>query len=490
MPQPKDLVINQWYKGIAQSPHVGFGNMTNVDIRGNPGTFRLNNLLENKGAAVVTDHIQWLVRNRGNNYEFYALGNSGKVYTSATGATWTNIPGVGAGAGQGLAVWHNYLFVAAGSTAIDVYGPLSGSPTWTNGWKTLDSDSTGHPMFINKDDVLYIGAGRYLASIEENSGQTFAPGTSASYTYTSRALDLPAGYRIRCIEELGNNLMLGTFMGNAIYDFKIADIFPWNGTDPSFDIPIHLNENGVNAMITVNNLLYVFAGNAGRVYVTNGTTATQIANIPKYIANVDGGAPVFVLPGAVINHNGRIYFGLSTDNSLQGGMGIWSIDPNPGEGNVLVREHTISTGNEGASQSLNVGAMIGYTNEIFFASWLDGSSYGIDKLNNSLRVTSYGGYIESPLLQVGTVLNKTTFQQGEFSLVKPLVSGQGVKIKYRKNLSVAFTTIGTFDFATLGGVISHNFTTDISEAEYLQIRIELTTGSSNLSPELREIRLR
>jgi hypothetical protein len=487
--QAKDLVINQWYKGIAQSPHVGFGNMTNLDIRSFPGVVRLNFALENKGSTVVTDHILWLVRNRGNNHEFYGLGSSGKVYTSADGSSWTNISGVGAGQGQGLAVWKNYLFVAAGSTAIDVYGPLSGSPSWTNGWKTVDSDSAGHPMFINKDDTLYIGAGQYLASLEENSGQTFAPGTAASYTWISQALDLPAGYRIRCLEELGNNLMIGTFVGANTYDFRIADIFPWNGTDPSFGIPIHLNETGVNAMITVNNLLYVFAGNGGRIYVTNGTTATQIGNIPKYIANTEGGAQIYTLPGAVMNHAGRIYFGLSTANSVAG-MGIWSIDPNPSDGNVLVREHLISTGNEGATNALQVGALISYTNEVFFASWIDNSSYGIDKLNNSLRVTSYGGYAETALFPVGTNLNKATFQQGEFSLSRPLATGQGIRLKYRKNLTDSFTTIGTWIYSQLGAVVSHNFFTDISDAEYLQIRVELTTGEFNATPELREIRLR
>jgi hypothetical protein len=75
----KPLIINAPRQGIAQSPHVGFADIRNLDIYSVPGVCTLNNILEKKTATTVTDQINWIVRHPITPAEVYALGNTGQV---------------------------------------------------------------------------------------------------------------------------------------------------------------------------------------------------------------------------------------------------------------------------------------------------------------------------------------------------------------------------------------------------------------------------
>ena len=117
-------------------------------------------------------------------------------------------------------------------------------------------------------------------------------------------------------------------------------------------------------------------------------------------------------------------------------------------------------------------------------------SQGIDLTTNTSRCTGYTGYFESALFQIGTPSSKKLSSEIDFSLVEPLSTGQGIKLKCRTSLSASWTTIGTYDFATYGAIqgLTRPMTIPVPVSEYLQIRVELTTGaSSNTSPKLRAI---
>ena len=491
----KDLVIQAPNQGIGPSPIKGYGDVRNLDIYTIPGVARLNNLLAKKSSSTVTNLVQWFRKNPLVPTEIFALDLGGQVYTSTdSGDTWATIAGETAGGiGQGLEIWNDYLFVCR-TSAIDVYGPLAGSRAWSNSWAglTISSDTLWHPMLVSdNDNKLYGGAGKYIFSLEEAVG-TFAPGNSASYTAVSQALDLPPNYRIKCLAELGNNLMIGTWMGTNIYDFKIANVFSWDRSSTSFGAPLKINENGVNSMLNIGNALYIQAGIDGKLFLSNGVETTLIAQIPSSVANIEGGLYIEGLPGAIMNYKGRPFFGVSSGGSgaTIGGMGVWSLQ-RTSKGNVLNYEQQISTSSDGASSVLKIGALLPLTRDTMLVGWRDDSTYGIDKTTNTSRYTTYSGYFDSPFYNVGTPLIKRQFTQGEFQLANALTTNQGIKIKYRTDLSASFTTIGTYDFATLGAVLSHSFEADIPDCEFVQIRCELTTGSSsNTSPQIKQIILR
>lgn len=481
----KPLVISAPSQGVGPSPHLGFEDVRNLDIYTIPGVVRLNNPLAKKSASVVTGLVKWKVKNPLVSTQIWGVDDAGVVYKSTdSGDTWAVVAGnTAGGTGQGLAIWKDYLFVPR-STAIDVYGPLAGAPAWSNSWKTIDADILWHPMLVSfNDSMLYGGAGRYVFSLDEVTAATFAPGTAASFSWTQQALDLPVNYRIKSIAELGNNLMLGTWMGTNIYDFKVADIFPWDRSAVSFGSPLIMKENGANAMLNIDNQLYIQAGIDGKLFLSNGVSVSLIAQIPSSIANLEGGGYIETFPGALVNYKGRPFWGVSSTTAV-GGLGVWSL-LQTSQGNVLNFEHTISTNSSGASNLLKIGSLLSSTRDILLVGWLDNATYGIDKTDITTRQTGYTGYFRTPLYQVGTTLVKKQYTQIMFQLVKALASNEGIKIKQRINLTDSFTTIGTFDFATLGAVISHNTEATVPGAEFCQFQVELT--GTTTTPQLRDI---
>lgn len=492
----KDLIISAPSQGVAQSPHIGFGDVRNLDIHSIPGIVRLNNNLSKVSGTAVTGLVKWVVRDPVTPANFYAVDDAGDVYVSTdSGATFAALASqpTSGGTGQGLAIWKDYLWCPR-ATAMDIYGPLSGSPAWRNSWAglTMDTDALWHPLYVSKlDGELYGGAGRYIFNVAEVAGQTFAWDDAGTYTATAQALTLPTGYRVRCLEELGNDLIIGTWKGTTITDFKIADIFKWDGTSTTYGQPLMLNENGVHALLTMGNTLYVAAGVDGRIYRSDGVSAVQVAQIPTSIANVEGSNYIEVFPGAFIAYKGRPTFGISSGGATYtGGMGIWSLKETS-RGTILNLEHLVSTGNDGASQILKVGALCQKARDQIIAGWADSTTYGIDLTTTTTRQASYGGYFETALYQVGTPLNKRAFTEIEFQLAKELATGEGIQIKYRVNLTDTWTTIGTWDYTTLGAVISHHSKTNIPATEFIQLRVELGAGGSNLTtPQLRQIILR
>jgi hypothetical protein len=493
---PNNLVISAPRQGIAPSPHVGFGDVRNLDIFSIPGVALLNNSVAKKSVAIVTGLVQWIVKHPTTPTTFFGLDADGVVYTSTnSGTTWTVVSGNTAGGkGQGLAIWKDYLFVAY-TAGLDVYGPISGTPTWSKAWKTIDSDALWHPMIVSKNDnKLYGGAGRYVFSLDENSGQTFVPATSATYTFTQQALDLPPNYRIKCLEELGNNLMCGTWMGANVYDLLIADIFPWDRTSVSFGQPIVIVENGIHAMLTIGSYMIVMAGIGGAIYKTYGADAVPIAQIPNSICNLDGGKNLLPHPGAIINFKGRPFFGVSGNGTdAISGMGVWSL-LQTSRGNILTHEHTISTGTDGTSYVVKIGALCGITRDNLLIGWSDATptaSYGIDNLTVTSRVTSYGGYFESPFYTVGSNKKLRKFEEMEFQFARPLRVNEGIKVEYRTDLAATFTEIDTYDYATWGAVVSKNIITelptDIKACEQIQLKISLT--GTTTSPHFKSLTL-
>lgn len=478
-----DVIIKDWEKGIADSPHLGFADIRNADIFTIPGIIRANSATSKASSTTVTDSVRWIVKNPTGNY--YALGEAGKLYKSTDGTSWAHVSGntTTSSSANGLAYWKDHIFVAR-DAKLDVL--KCADDTWYNDWQSLTSDTDWHPMIVGQDDILYIGNGRYVATV----GDDFAAGAPPTATFTAQALDLPTGYRIKCMTELGKWLMLGTIRGTSSAADRGADIFPWDRSSGSFELPIKINDYGVHQMVTVGNLVYAVVGLRGSVYVTNNSSFKLLRKLPEsLVTNGTLSAGIFLnfFPGAIMHHRNRIYFGVSsgtTGASIADALGVWSL----GEDGTLVFEHKISTGTMDADTNLHIGALLPTGSDTYLIGWIDSTDEGIDIVTTN-RFSSYDAYVISPLIPVGTALNKRTFQQIEFSLAKPLAADQAVRLSYRKDLTNSFTSIGDFTFATVGAVLSHNAPANIPDAEYIQIRIELD-GTGIATPELKEIRLR
>ncbi len=474
-------------KGIASGPLEGIGHVRNVDILTNPGSFRLNNLMTKQSSTTVTNYIKWQ-RIDPVTGKVYAVDAGGKVYTATSGgATWTVIAGNSGGIGGGLEIWKDYLIVV-GTSSLDAYGPLSGSPSWTNnffGSSLTLSVGLFFPIFRSLDDSLYIGNGKYVSRLAELT--TFAPGTAATFTATQKAITLADNYQVSAIRELGENLMIGTTYLNSN---TLADVFPYSRLTLTLGLPIRIVEGGVRAMYNLGNRLYVLAGTTGKMFLTDTVSATQIAQIPSYIMNLDGGLGLTMYPDSIMYLKGKIWFGMGASNTAIGGnIGVWSYNPTT---KVLQMENIISTGRDGSTAGLFISSLLPLSVDSYLCAWEDdsgGATYGVDLLVDTQRYTGYVGYVDSPLIKIGDALDNKTIPQLEINLTKPLVTGQGVKIQYRSNLTASFTDLATIDFATNGAGPSFNISASVmTNLVFVQIRCLLTTASSsNLSPEVQSI---
>lgn len=482
------LTIKDFHQGIAESPLEGFGEIRNCELDTQRGLVRIGWLTTKQSGTTVTAKPLWFAKNdpASGTASVYAIDSSAGVYRSTDGGTtWAAVSGNGAGAGQGMINWKDYLFVFS-TTVIDVYGPLSTSPTWTTNWQTtVDSDGLWHPTLYGQDDILYFGAGRYIGSIQEVAGQTFAPGTASTYTFTARALDLPADMRIKALSELGRNLWAGTWSGSNIGDKKVANIYPWDRTSDSFDFPIELKENGIQAMISIGNLTYFFAGLEGKCFVTNGSDVKELFRIPQTIIDISAGSSIQVFPGAMKYHNGKIIFGVIQGNTTNPFGHVWSYDLKSG---ALALENTTSTANANSMSS----ALFSIGRDTYLIGWQDGAgNKGIDLATNTARYPSYAAYVTSSYYTIGSVSKPVPLSEIEFKLANALASGEGIRLSYRLDLTSAFTTIDTFDFATNGAIQGGNMPLSVTVNQGIQFRAALTTGSSSTNtPELREIEVR
>lgn len=496
------LVVDAPKQGIAQSPHIGFGDVRNLDLYSVPGIVQLNNILAKKSSTTVVAQINWACRHPITTTEIYALDNAGTVYKSTdTGATWAVLAGTSAtaAAGNGMWIWKNYLFVAR-NALLDVCGDGTAtgitSGNWTLGWKTIDSDVLWHPMLTSKNDnKLYGGAGRFVYSLDEVTNKTFAPGDATTYTWIQEALDLPPSYRIKCIEELGNNLMLGTWQGTNVYDIRIADIFPWDRASVSFGQPIVIADFGVHAMINIGNSLIVLAGTSGTIFKCDGVNAIAIGQLPM---DLSGGKYLEWYPGSICSYKNKVFFGVGQGGTTAiPGMGVYSLWQT-GKGNILTLEHLVSTLSDGTTNPLKPSALLPITRDTLLVCWRDNATYGIDLTTNTsyAYTTNFAGYFESPLYVVGELDFLESWTKLQFRFAKKLNANEGIQISYRVNESDAYTLMGTWTNGIVTGVTSKNIGSVISfqdvcnipACEMVQLKVALL-GTSTTTPQFKSLRL-
>lgn len=468
------VTISEWYKGMAKYPLQGFGLFRNVDVTTNPGIVTIE-----KGASLdfTPDGIPVAYAKNGSDIWTLAYNDS------TTSSLYKNgvVVQSGLSNARDLLIYNNYILVSY-SNYVGVYGPLSsGSAQW---WSDISAGalslngSVGLPMIIGQDNIIYVGAGKYVATITFVSSGT--PGTIPTVTVQSQALDLPDGNYATSIAEVGKFLAIGTqtagiFQGPS----NEGRVYLWDRVSASVLLPVRFNEDRVHALYSHANRLFVVAGSKGNVYQSDGTNYTRIGQIP--FTTLANNTTLSMYPNAIdLSQDGKLLIGTSTgtnsDPSSATKHGVWELDVMQ-QGAPIVLKHTVSTGSLGQTTPLYIGAIKSTTDVETLIGFQDASVYGSDRTSNT-PYDNYGGEIESQLVQVGTALNKRTFEHIEWTLSEPLVDGQGIRISYRKNLSEDWTEIGDWTYATEGAVTSREDRALIADAEFVQLKIELNQDST------------
>ena len=244
--------------------------------------------------------------------------------------TYTGLSGSSDSGGYGLAYYQstkssNGFVFAFRLDSIDYFNCQTNAWVW--GWRPSDATThnTGtllyqgiHEAFLAPDNRIYYCDGQSVGFLYETNPTTdFDPTSTATYTWGTQNL-ISGTDVMQCLTFLGTNLLIGG-QNNIIY--------PWDRSSPHFSYPILLPEYNIHRMVTVNTTTYVFVGNRGRIYQTNGTNAQLFKKVPDHISGTV--EPYFTWGGACSVKN-QLYFGLlattnsGTANNQYGGL--WAID--------------------------------------------------------------------------------------------------------------------------------------------------------------------
>jgi len=392
--------------------------------------------------------------------------------------------------GRGIASWQSYLVVFRGDDVIDALRGVSFrddavdlAALWTYDWGGTAVDDVSEAKratFVGTDDILYFNNGTAVGSIQETAGDVFDPTDSASYTINEQALDLPTGDSILSFGETGEKLLIGTFTNK---------VYPWDRISPSFDIPLDLPEDGTYQIVSTNSTAYLFVGNRGRIYETNGSAVALWKKIPDHLSGVF--EPYYIWKSAEVSR-GQMYAGFTafqndgTEITTMGG--VWAIDMDT---KALRHVHQLSHGVGGTTSVIQRSILSETpTGTGLYVGWTDsaGTTFGVDT-GSSLPYSAGETIIETEIIPIGTYTFSATPSQYEFKLTRPLVSGESIELQVRTNLTESYISVGV---SSTVGAISEEFpaTTGLENIQWVQVKAILT--STNTTPSrvpLKQIRI-
>jgi len=392
---------------------------------------------------------------------WYDVGNGSAhlLWNSAldTGSGTTALSGAD---GNGIAVFRvsdgsaTYLFAFrnANIDVVNVFGTTQKeNPSWTNGWKTMNSGAgsgNSHAARNGQDNIIYFPDDRYVGSIKENAGSVFDPGTAGTYTYNNQALDLPLGSLTYWLEELGVNLLIS--VSNDSY------IYPWDRSSDSYGLPLPIGEYGGNKMKNLGNIVYILAGQRGNIYWTQGTYVRPFTTVPMYLANNSNTVQSNnVTWGGIASAEGKLIVGVG---AASGRSGVY----------MLTADGKMTLDNIPSTGAANTTALFA-TSEFYQLGYAGGA----DTVGTSRYSTLGSVILQSQMYRIGNKTEKNTISQIEYQIANG-VSGS-IRVGYRTDLQSAFTNITTFTTAV--GQTSDTYDCGLIDLENIQFQVELAAAN-------------
>ncbi len=404
-------------KKVGQQGSFRFG--THLNIIDDPNEITLNLTGTKKSASVVTGLIKWIVDGTPFDTNRYAYDDAGNIYKIDSNDTFTLLRAVSNSKGQGMEVQNDYLYYTQ-NTQIGRYGPLSTSPSFTDNWQTgLDDTSSSQfaPITV-LNDRLIVGHGNNVSTWD-------------GAVWTLAALVLPAQLNVRAFSRISNDIIVGAWRGSAVTASEDGYVYIWDALSEEFN-DSYPTEGGLNAIEYYQNKLFSIQGKNGVIY-----TDTSPFNKKHQIPKLEIKKYVEVFPGAITSWNNLIFFGISNSDStnLTRGVYSWGSKQSGFFSDALNYAYSISTGNNGST--VQIGAVKGIGNDLYIA-WKDGSSYGVDKIDETSSYALSGTY-ESLIEDAGSAGNE---KSGTAVIVShlPLASGESIAINYKHDRQSTFQT--------------------------------------------------
>lgn len=488
------ITISNPQKGIANSAILGNEAIIGCELFDEPGVLKIQSALEEDSTPAnssltgvpIADVTNY---NPANTIQRTIVTSTGQVFS---GANADNLMATNS-FGWDACVWNSEFTVvsyAAGGVGYlgCIYHDQYGGVTWFGSRATNLTATHYIKLVMAQDGYIYFTNGNTIGRV---TNLVNVAGT-VTMTYSANVLDLPPNVYAVSMAELGNKLMIGTQKGytySVRQAFNSADIYPWDRVSSSFSLPVQVNENGMNAMISNKNQIFFSAGDDGRIYVTDGTNYQLVKRLP-YNRGGRYNPTSWVYPNAMcINQQGHLMVGLSAnyDANSTTTTGIWEIALTQGYPTHL--PFFSRDGNLGDTSNVRFGVVRVLNDDALAFGIESDSSYELSVTSSTELWDGYKAKWRTEAFFVGTARTKKTFEQLEFLFSKPLITNQGIKISFRKNLEEDFTTIDTFTYTNIGSIISHLAPAEIADAELLQFEISLNYTSAVFGDNVNLVRV-
>lgn len=500
--------------------------ITYVSITGGTGTLSINFIMP-KAVTYWTKNGQGRIFALDSNQRVWFCGNNAVTdpWYLITGNT-----GQGNGDGNGIIYYKGYILVFTAG-AVDALTDIQSSTdtiTWKLAFDTINisnsmaNDGRGACPFLSvNDDAIYFANGlsdygqpHRIGLFEEIAGQTFNPNTGTTFSFVEDVVTLPnenGKGQATCIRELGQNLVIGT---------DTDKVYFWDKKSPSFTYFLQIQETGIRSMETIGDLAYLFIQDSGSIYACNTTSSTLLLKLPEQISNqyylYFDGINTFEVSDTDI-YKRELLFSVSIATSavypnerVQNYLMSYNVDTKKltkknisalGEtteknGNFYGKIHSIFANGKNilmssSSYDISDDAYTYAVESLYYKANL-GSGY-----NGYYVYDNYEPYIITGLIPYGDIYSKRTVKELSLSFLKPLITGQGVKISYRRDTNTSWTVLKTIDYATNGAIKELKIEAPITDIIDIQFKIEITSYNNNPyttrlvaeSPRLKLIRL-
>lgn len=465
------FVINNFSGGLADGLWAGTKNSFAqgskcLDIHSEPGLLKTQYKLTKDSGTTITGLPLWgFVGTDGKSYWF---DDAGGCYCRTAAGVWSLDKALGVRV-CGAIEYNDYIYVATSDT---LYRVAKGGGTYAlaslGSWQTwtgAEIDTSWHPCIVGQDNILYIGAGQYLSSV------------NSAGTWNSQALDLPVNWAIRCLAYMGNTILIGA--NYSASNFNLCGIFPWDGLSDSFFYPCYVNAPSINALLADGNLVIFQAGSKGRFYqYLGGTTKSELKQLPGTYTPT---AIMDCYPGSVAVSNGLYYFGVGNSTGDPCDEGVYTFGAlNKNYPKVWNLEYVIS---QDKTSAISLGAIVANGNDLFVA-WKDGTTYGVDKVDYTAR---YASAVYNTTV-IGDGNPTLTFKKFTLSF-EPLPSSTSLTLKYKVNRGsswTSFTDVQAGAYSTAGGVKVEFDYTIVGGCLELQVGFGIATTNT---PKLKKIEI-
>lgn len=482
------ISYDTWKQGI-KSPHIGMGDMVNVDIFDKTGVMKL----ALKPTALATSNftdIPSVISVIPGSSDVYIGDLDGELYTYDVNSDSLTAETDGSSGMADGVWWKDYLIVTDRSLSTVHLDAYDGS-SWENNWDTLTADSSGGGFYTKihsspADNDLYVGYDRYIARISAIG--TFDPASGGTFTTIDKFLTLPNGYVVRDITTVANFLVCSASLegaGSNTTLFTGARLYYWDLSQTATAAVewtgfVDVNTNVASPLIPYNNNVYYYKWQEKKWGVTN----LSIINDTFEIEVIDG-----QLEGKkdCVDYTANYFaLGLSATPNSDTPAGIYLINGESYTRNIL------STGEVGSNNAVDIRFVMSVGLGKYLVGYEDNGTYVVDLFGKS-NYRYESGYCESPMYNPGFVLNGKSYQQFDITLSKKLSTGQGIKLYYRENLTDDWTEFNYNlepNFTNYGAVSKINGKSGIMDMTTVQFKVELITGaSSTTTPELISVKI-